>query len=117
DLEPFAADLIYVIELSSFQIELAPGIAPDAAAPLSVPPDHLDRHATLDNYARIKSMLFAHLGRGGTAVIGIDDQPSRAIADRLAGRFDVKRIAVGRRVETGVFAEDGVRHGMGARDA
>ena len=44
DLEPFAADLTYVIELSSFQIELAPGIEPDSAALLNITPDHLDRH-------------------------------------------------------------------------
>lgn len=112
DLEPFAADLTYVIELSSFQIELAPGMAPDAAALLNITPDHLDRHGTLANYARIKSMVFAHLGAGGTAVIGIDDAPSRAIADSLKGPFAVKRIAVGRPVETGVFAEHGVLHEM-----
>ena len=114
DLEPFAADLTYVIELSSFQIELAPGLAPDAAALLNLTPDHLDRHGTLENYARIKAMVFAHLGPGGTAVIGVDDAPSRAIADRLRGSFAVKRIAVGRPVETGVFAEHGVLHEMEA---
>ena len=112
DLEPFAADLTYVIELSSFQIELAPGLAPDAAALLNVTPDHLDRHATLANYARIKSLVFANLGAGDTAVIGVDDAPARAIADSLRGTFAVKRIALGRRVETGVFAERGVLHEM-----
>jgi UDP-N-acetylmuramoylalanine--D-glutamate ligase len=112
DLEPFAPDVTYVIELSSFQIELAPGIAPDAAALLNITPDHLDRHGTLEHYASIKSMIFSHLGPGGTAVIGIDDAPSRAIADRLKGPFAVKRIAVGRPVETGIFAKDGVLHEM-----
>ncbi len=63
DLEPFAPDLTYVIELSSFQIELAPGLAPDAAALLNITPDHLDRHGTLENYARIKSMVFAQSRR------------------------------------------------------
>jgi UDP-N-acetylmuramoylalanine--D-glutamate ligase len=112
DLEPFAPDLTYVIELSSFQIELAPGLAPDAAALLNITPDHLDRHFTLENYARIKSMVFAQLGPGATAVIGVDDASSRAIADSLEGPFAVKRIAVGRPVETGVFAKDGVLHEM-----
>lgn len=112
DLEPFAPDLIYVIELSSFQIELAPGLSPDAAALLNITPDHLDRHGTLANYTNIKSAVFARLGPGGTAVIGIDDAPSRAIADSLKGPFAVKRIAVGRPVETGVFATDGVLHEM-----
>jgi UDP-N-acetylmuramoylalanine--D-glutamate ligase len=112
DLEPFAPDLTYVIELSSFQIELAPGLKPDAAALLNITPDHLDRHATLENYARLKSTVFANLDADGTAVIGVDDAPSRAIADGLKGQFAVKRIAVGRPVETGVFAENGVLHEM-----
>jgi UDP-N-acetylmuramoylalanine--D-glutamate ligase len=112
DLEPFADDLTYVIELSSFQIELAPGIVADTAALLNITPDHLDRHGTVENYAAIKSAVFAHLAPDGTAVIGIDDVPSRAIAGSLEGPFAVKRIAVGRPVETGVYAQDGVLHEM-----
>jgi UDP-N-acetylmuramoylalanine--D-glutamate ligase len=43
-------------------------------------------------------------------VIGVDDAASRAIADRLPRPFAVKRIAVGRKVETGVWAKDGILH-------
>ena len=112
DLEPFAPDLTYVLELSSFQIELAPSLSPDAAALLNVTPDHLDRHGTLENYARIKSLVFAALGPKATAVIGVDDAPSRAIAAGLNGACAVKRVAVGHGVETGVFVADGVLHEM-----
>jgi UDP-N-acetylmuramoylalanine--D-glutamate ligase len=112
DLDPFAPDLTYVLELSSFQIELAPSLAPDAAALLNVTPDHLDRHGTLENYARIKSSVFAALKAQATAVIGVDDEPSRAIAASLGGGHAVKRVAVGRSVETGVFAADGVLQEM-----
>ena len=112
DLDPFATDLTYVLELSSFQIELAPSLAPDAAALLNVTPDHLDRHGTLENYARIKSSVFAALKPQATAVIGVDDEPSRAIAASLGGGHAVKRVAVGRSVETGVFAADGVLQEM-----
>jgi UDP-N-acetylmuramoylalanine--D-glutamate ligase len=108
DLEPFGPDLVYVIELSSFQIDLAPGLKPDAAALINITPDHLDRHSSLANYARIKSDIFANLGPDATAVIGVDDEPSRAIAESLRGPFAVKRIAVGRAVENGVWARDGV---------
>jgi UDP-N-acetylmuramoylalanine--D-glutamate ligase len=110
DLEPFAPDLTYVIELSSFQIELTPSIAPNAAALLNITPDHLDRHDTVQNYARIKASIFAHLVPGGTAVIGVDDEPSLAIADGLKGPFAVKRIAVGHPVTAGVYAIGGVLH-------
>jgi UDP-N-acetylmuramoylalanine--D-glutamate ligase len=112
DLDPFAPDLTYVLELSSFEIELAPSLSPDAAALLNVTPDHLDRHGTLENYARIKSSVFAALKPEATAVIGVDDEPSRAIAASLGGGHAVERVAVGRSVETGVFAADGVLHEM-----
>jgi len=112
DLEPFAPDLTYVIELSSFQIELAPRLSPDAAALLNITPDHLDRHGTVQNYTRIKASIFARLGAGATAVIGVDDAPSLAVADSLKGPFAVKRIAVGHPVARGVYATDGVLHEM-----
>jgi UDP-N-acetylmuramoylalanine--D-glutamate ligase len=110
DLEPFAPDLTYVIELSSFQIDLAASVAPDAAALLNITPDHLDRHGTLENYAGIKAQVFAKLGPGATAVVGVDDKPSRAIAYALKGPCAVKRVAVGRPVKTGVWADQGVLH-------
>ena len=112
DLDPFAPDLTYVLELSSFQLELTPSLAPDAAALLNITPDHLDRHGTLANYARIKSLVFAGLGPQATAVIGVDDAPSRAVADGLNGPYAVKRIAVGRNLETGVFVTAGILHEM-----
>ena len=112
DLDPFADDLTYALELSSFQIDLAPSLAPDAAALINITPDHLDRHGAFEDYVRIKSRIFANLPADGTAVIGIDDEPSRAIADDLNGPFAVNRIAVGRSVETGIWAENGVLHEM-----
>jgi UDP-N-acetylmuramoylalanine--D-glutamate ligase len=108
DLPPFGDGLIYALELSTFQIDLTPSLAPDAAALLNITPDHLDRHGTLENYAAIKGRVFAHLPADGTAVIGIDDNYSRAIADALPGPYAVKRIAIGHPVETGVWAKDGI---------
>lgn len=108
DLPPFAEGLTYVLELSTFQIDLTPSLGADAAALINITPDHLDRHGTLEHYAAIKARIFSGLPADGTAVIGVDDDQSRAIADRLHGPFAVKRIAVGHAVETGVWAEDGV---------
>jgi UDP-N-acetylmuramoylalanine--D-glutamate ligase len=108
DLLPFTDGLVYVLELSTFQIDLTPSLAPDAAALLNITPDHLDRHGTLKNYAAIKSRVFAKLPPDGTAVIGIDDDYCRAIADALPGPYAIKRVAIGRRVETGVWVEDGL---------
>jgi UDP-N-acetylmuramoylalanine--D-glutamate ligase len=106
DLEPLAPDLTYVFELSSFQIDLTPKLQPDAACLLNITSDHLDRHGTLDAYAAIKARVFAGLGARGTAVVGIDDTMSRAIADALKGPFKIERISVGTAVTTGVWVKD-----------
>ena len=96
DLDPFAPDLTYVIELSSFQIELAPGSRPMPRRCSTSPPTISTATARLQNYAAHQILdLCRHLAPGGTAVIGVDDEPSRAIADSLNGPFAVKRIAVG----------------------
>jgi UDP-N-acetylmuramoylalanine--D-glutamate ligase len=108
DLPPFASGLIYVLELSTFQIDLTPSLAPDAAALLNITPDHLDRHGTIENYASIKARIFDGLPADGTAVTGVDDDYCRAIAEALPGPYAIKRIAVGRPVETGVWANDGI---------
>lgn len=108
DLEPFGQGRIYVLELSSFQIDLTPSLEPSAAALLNITPDHLDRHGSLVEYAGIKARIFRQLGSDATAVIGVDDEPCRAIAETLQGPFAVKRVAVGRPVESGVWASGSV---------
>ncbi|HWE77658.1 MAG TPA: Mur ligase family protein, partial [Pseudolabrys sp.] len=49
-LEPFAADRVYVLEVSSYQIDLAPSLRATVAILLNVTEDHLDRHGTMENY-------------------------------------------------------------------
>src|SRR3954469_219727 len=63
-LEPPADDRIHVIECSSFQIDLAPSLAPTVGVLLNISPDHLDRHGTMENYAAIKEGLGAPFGPG-----------------------------------------------------
>jgi UDP-N-acetylmuramoylalanine--D-glutamate ligase len=80
-LDPPDPARCHVVECSSFQIDLAPSLAPGIGVLLNVSPDHLDRHGTMENYAAIKERLVA---QAGLAVIGIDDPLSRGIADRRA---------------------------------
>ncbi|NNM70838.1 UDP-N-acetylmuramoyl-L-alanine--D-glutamate ligase [Enterovirga aerilata] len=80
-LEPPARDRVHVIEMSSFQIDLTPSLRPSVGVLLNITPDHLDRHGTMENYAAIKERLVAG---AEVAIVGIDDGPSRAIAERLA---------------------------------
>lgn len=101
-LDPLADDMHYVIEYSSFQIDLTPTLDATTACLLNITPDHLDRHGTLAAYAAVKSRIFDRLGPEGTAVIGVDDAPSAAIADAHAAHCKVRRISVERPVADGV---------------
>lgn len=107
DLDPLADANVYVVEFSSYQIDLTPSLAADAAALLNITPDHLDRHGSIENYAAVKARIFSGLGAPGTAVIGVDDDYCRAIADTLRGPYSVCRISVEGGVDNGVYARDG----------
>lgn len=74
-LDDPAADL-YVLELSSFQLETTESLAPVVAAVLNLSPDHLDRYPDVDAYARAKARIFRHAAR---AVINLDDAVVRAM--------------------------------------
>lgn len=106
-LEPLADDLTYVLEYSSYQIDLTPTLDADAACLLNITPDHLDRHGTLEHYASVKARIFDRLGANGTAVIGVDDALSSGIAEKLEGQTAIQCVSVERRVENGVYASDG----------
>ncbi len=102
-LEPPRTGRFHVIEVSSFQIDLAPSIDPSIGVLLNVTPDHLDRHGTLEHYASIKERLVA---ASDLAVVGVDDNPSRSIADRLAqSGKTVVRISSRNPVARGVYAD------------
>ncbi len=107
DLPPFADDMHYVIEYSSFQIDLTPSLRANAAALLNITPDHLDRHGTLSNYAAVKARIFDNLGAGDRAVISIDDQLSASIAYTHPTKAEICRISCETEVSHGVHARDG----------
>ncbi len=102
-LDPPTPARNYVVECSSYQIELAPSLDPTAGILLNLTPDHLDRHATMERYAAIKEKLVAG---SRTAIVAVEDEWCRAIADRLeAAGKRVVRIAARRRLDRGYYAE------------
>jgi len=103
DLEPPARGRYHVIELSSFQIDLAPTLAPSIGVLLNVTPDHLDRHGTLEHYASIKERLIAD---ADIAVIAVDDAFTRAVAARRDnGKQSVVRVSAADRLAAGFFLD------------
>jgi UDP-N-acetylmuramoylalanine--D-glutamate ligase len=75
---------VYVLELSSFQIDLTHSLACDIAVLTNITPDHLDRYDDFAGYAQSKARLFFLQHAGQSALIAIDDGETRAIAARLA---------------------------------
>tara|TARA_R110002073_G_scaffold331244_1_gene515885 strand:+ start:4202 stop:5626 length:1425 start_codon:yes stop_codon:yes gene_type:complete len=97
----------FVLELSSYQLDLTHSLQCDVAIMLNITPDHIDRHGDFAGYFAAKQRLFAMQGEAGIAVIGVDDEPSRDYYSRLRmERADAKilPISAGRVVSRGVYA-------------
>ena len=112
DFIPLPDDGTYVVELSSYQIDLAPSLVCDVAVLNNISRDHLDRHGDMAGYVAIKRSIFR--GQYGTnaAVIGVDDDHSRATYEwlREQGHANLIPIAVGQSLDHGICVIDGVLH-------
>jgi UDP-N-acetylmuramoylalanine--D-glutamate ligase len=109
---------VHVIEMSSYQIDLAPSLDPSTGILLNISEDHIDRHGTLEHYAAVKERLVAGAQAQGTAIVGVDDGFGRNIADRIdrSGKR-VVRVSVRNPLADGIYVEHEtiVRASGGAR--
>ncbi|MCD8494105.1 MAG: hypothetical protein LRY39_01590 [Alphaproteobacteria bacterium] len=99
---------VFVLELSSFQIDLCPTFAPDTGILLNITPDHLDRHGSMENYAAIKARVFNK--PEGAAIIGVDDEYGRKLVEKLKtipGKTVIP-VSVENEVEGGVYTRGGI---------
>ncbi|WP_420471339.1 UDP-N-acetylmuramoyl-L-alanine--D-glutamate ligase [Brevundimonas sp. FT23042] len=76
-------DAVYVIEVSSYQLDLTTTFAPDVAILTNVSPDHLDRHGDMAGYVKAKARIFAH---AALSLVGVDEDWGRRVADDLTAR-------------------------------
>jgi UDP-N-acetylmuramoylalanine--D-glutamate ligase len=107
-LQPPQAGRVHVIECSSYQIDLAPSLDPSVGILINLSEDHLDRHGSMEHYAEVKERLVAGVPSNGTAVVGVDDDWCRTIADRLAQAGKrVVRISVHRELSDGIYLANG----------
>lgn len=107
-LQPLPGDGIYVLELSSYQLELTPSAICDVAILLNITPDHLSRHGGMDGYIDAKALVLRPKGRSSIGVLGVDDQFCGDLFDKLkeSGRKLIP-ISVAHEVPGGVDALDG----------
>ncbi len=109
DLDAPYRGAVYVIELSSYQLDLTHSLRCHAAALINLEEDHLDRHGDMEGYARAKMRIFANQQADDFAVVGVDDPMSR----RIANRFNVEKqrrvvpVSASRALSRGVYALGG----------
>jgi UDP-N-acetylmuramoylalanine--D-glutamate ligase len=87
DIPPAQDGTIVVLELSSYQIDLARALAPDIAVFINLSPDHLDRHNGMGGYFYAKRRLFID-GNPDRAIIGVDEIEGQFLENQL--RQDAK---------------------------
>lgn len=85
--DPLPEGGVYVLELSSYQIDLCHALDCDVAVLLNITPDHLDRYDGFSDYAASKERLFTMQHVDKMAVIATEDDPTRMIASRINHRL------------------------------
>ncbi|CAN5184500.1 UDP-N-acetylmuramoyl-L-alanine--D-glutamate ligase [soil metagenome] len=109
-LEDMHGGAVYVLEVSSYQLDLTSSLKPDAAILLNISPDHLDRHGGMEGYVAAKRRVLLNQGKGDTAIIGVDDAWCQRICTEItaANRRTIWPISSGRAMGRGVYALQGV---------
>ncbi|MDF0596720.1 UDP-N-acetylmuramoyl-L-alanine--D-glutamate ligase [Psychromarinibacter halotolerans] len=100
DIDPPENGEVIVLELSSYQTDLARALTPDISVFTNLTPDHLDRHGGLGGYFAAKRRLFAE-GAPDRAVIGVDEAEGRFLANQMSqgpGDDRVIRISSGQKL-------------------
>ncbi|WP_420433532.1 UDP-N-acetylmuramoyl-L-alanine--D-glutamate ligase [Hyphobacterium sp.] len=108
-LAPPRSSTVFVIELSSYQLDLAHTLRCDIAIWLNLSPDHLDRHGDMAGYRAAKFRIFRHQTAEDTAIVGVDDDHSAGVMTRLraANGQAVIPVSSGRSLSQGVYALGG----------
>jgi UDP-N-acetylmuramoylalanine--D-glutamate ligase len=107
-LAPMGDGGIYVLELSSYQLEMLPSATFDVAILLNISPDHLDRHGGMAGYIAAKRRIFDRQTARHTAIVGVDDEDSRALYDDLAAHDQCAvAVSVERPIAGGIYVADG----------
>ncbi len=109
-LEDMHGGAVYVLELSSYQLDLTSSLKADVAVILNVSPDHLERHGTMENYVAAKRRILFNQGKGDTAVIGVDDAYGQRICTEItaANCRTIVPISASKAMSRGIYALDGL---------
>jgi UDP-N-acetylmuramoylalanine--D-glutamate ligase len=110
DLPEMHGGAVYVLELSSYQLDLTSSLHADVTVMLNLSPDHLERHGSMEGYVAAKRRILLNQGKGDTAVIGVDDQWGQQICTEItaANRRTIVPISASKAMGRGIYALQGV---------
>jgi UDP-N-acetylmuramoylalanine--D-glutamate ligase len=108
-LAPLGKGGVYVIEMSSYQLDLVKTTRFNVAVFLNITPDHLDRHGDMAGYVAAKKKIFDRQTAGDVAVIAVDDEFTRGIRQEALGS-SVIEVSSQRELTDGVYVKDGILH-------
>ncbi len=108
-LDEMHGGAVYVLELSSYQLDLTISLHADVAIILNISPDHLDRHGGMEGYVAAKRRILANQGVGDTAIIGVDDPSGAQICTEItaANRRTIWPISARQVMSRGVYTLQG----------
>ena len=109
DMAMMEHDGCYVLELSSYQLELCPSARFKVAVLLNITPDHIDRHGDMNGYVHAKKNIFHNQGSGDVAIIGIDSPLMCDIYEEQKSRKGRKVVPISAEgvAAGGVYVSDG----------
>ena len=110
DLPDMHGGAVYVLELSSYQLDLTTSLKPDVSVLLNISPDHLERHGGMEGYVAAKRRVLLNQGAGDTAVIGVDDPWGQRLCTEVkaANRRTIVPVSASKAIGRGVYALQGV---------
>jgi len=109
DLPDMHGGAVYVLELSSYQLDLTSTLHADVTVILNLSPDHLERHGSMEGYVAAKRRILLNQGKGDTAVIGVDDPWGQQICTEItaANRRTIVPISASKAMGRGIYVLNG----------
>ena len=110
DLEDMHGGAVYVLEMSSYQLDLTSSLHADVTVILNLSPDHLERHGSMEGYVAAKRRILLNQGKGDTAVIGVDDMWGQQICTEItaANRRTIVPISANKAMGRGIYVLNGL---------
>ncbi len=110
DLNPLNETGIYVLEVSSYQLETSPSLHFNVSVLLNITPDHLERHGGMEGYIAAKKLIYKNSSPQDTFVVSVDDPHCLAIYETLksSGKINLLPISTYKTLLDGIYVKEGV---------